>query len=123
MTVLEQYRLEWDVNGDIIRIDYAEQNFSHNYTPGVYDVTFKISNENENVKVFPEYINLNSSLFETSKIILKLVVVDTDENTWELKNSNDEIIYSGEPYSETGEHIEELDVIQSECYNTIYDSS
>tara|TARA_B100001175_G_scaffold298754_1_gene289583 strand:- start:337 stop:1116 length:780 start_codon:yes stop_codon:yes gene_type:complete len=115
---------EWDVNGDDI-VDYTEQNFSHNYTPGVYDVTLKISNENESItKVFPEYINLNSSLFETSKIILKLVVVDTDENTWELKNSNDEIIYSGGPYSETGEHIEELDVIQSECYNfTIYDSS
>jgi PKD repeat protein len=115
---------EWDVNGDDI-VDYTEQNFSHNYIPGVYDVTLKISNENESItKVFPEYINLDSSLFETSKIILKLVVVDTEENTWELKNSNDEIIYSGGPYSETGEHTEELDVIQSECYNfTIYDSS
>lgn len=115
---------EWDVNGDNI-VDYTEQNFSHNYIPGVYDVTLKISNENESItKVFPEYINLDSSLFETSKIILKLVVVDTEENTWELKNSNDEIIYSGGPYSETGEHTEELDVIQSECYNfTIYDSS
>jgi len=115
---------EWDVNGDDI-VDYTEQSFSHNYTPGVYDVTLKITNEDESLtKVFPEYINLKSSLFETSKIILKLVVVDTEENTWELKNSNDEVIYSGGPYSETGEHIEEFDVMQYECYNfTIYDSS
>ena len=115
---------EWDVNGDEI-VDYTEQSFSHNYTPGVYDVTLKITNEDESLtKVFPEYIKLESSLFETSKIILKLVVVDTEENTWELKNSNDEVIYSGGPYSETGEYIEELDVMQYECYNfTIYDSS
>jgi len=115
---------EWDVNGDDI-VDYTEQSFSHNYTPGVYDVTLKITNEDESLtKVFPEYINLKSSLFETSKIILKLVVVDTEENSWELKNSNDEVIYSGGPYSETGEHIEEFDVMQYECYNfTIYDSS
>ena len=115
---------EWDVNGDDI-VDYTEQNFSHIYTPGVYDVTLKITNENESItKVFAEYINLDSSLFETSKIILKLFVVDTGENTWELKNSNDEVIYSGGPYSETGQHIEELDIIESECYNfTIFDSS
>ena len=115
---------EWDVNGDDI-VDYTEQSFSHNYTPGVYDVTLKITNEDESLtKVFPEYINLKSSLFETSKIVLKLVVVDTEENSWELKNSNDEVIYSGGPYSETGEHIEEFDVMQYECYNfTIYDSS
>ena len=43
-----------------------------------------------------EYINFNC-LFETSKIILKLVVVDTDENTF---YSNDEIIYLVGPYSE-----------------------
>ena len=115
---------EWDIDGDDI-IDYNEQNISHIYTPGIYDVSLKIGNGNETItKVFPQYINFDSSLFETSKIILKLLIVDTDENTWELTNSNNEIIYSGGPYSETGEHIEELDIVQSECYRfTIYDSS
>tara|TARA_X000000368_G_scaffold225507_1_gene178010 strand:+ start:463 stop:2196 length:1734 start_codon:yes stop_codon:yes gene_type:complete len=115
---------EWDVDGDDI-IDYTDQNFSHSYSPGVYDIALKITNANESItKVFPEYINFESSVFETSKVILKLVIIDTDENTWELKNSGGELVYFGGPYSESGEYIVELEIMPSECYTfTIYDST
>ena len=115
---------EWDVNGDDI-VDYTDQNPTHVYTPGVYDVTLEISNGSENItKVFSEYINFSSNIYETSKVNLKLFIVDLNENTWEFKDSSGNILYEGGSYEQNGEYNYEFEVVQSECYTfTIYDSA
>ena len=80
---------EWDVDGDDI-VDYTEQNPTHVFTPGLYDVVLTIYNGSESItKVFPQFINFPSNLFETSKINLKLFIIDTNENSWEFKDSSD----------------------------------
>ena len=115
---------EWDVDGDNV-IDYTDQNPSHVYTPGVYDVSLKISNGSESItKVFPQFINFSSNIYETSKINLKLFIVDLNENTWDFKDSSGNILYEGGPYDQNGEHNHEFDVVQSECYTfSIYDTA
>lgn len=115
---------EWDVDGDDI-VDYTDQNPSHVYTPGLYDIALKIYNGSEsNTKVFPQYINFTSNIYETSKVNLKLFIVDLNENTWEFKDSAGNILYEGGPYEQNGEHNHEFDVVQSECYTfTIYDTA
>tara|TARA_Y100000991_G_scaffold72507_1_gene54537 strand:- start:29379 stop:31142 length:1764 start_codon:yes stop_codon:yes gene_type:complete len=115
---------EWDVDGDDI-VDYTEQNPTHVYGTGIYDVTLKISNGSEYLtKVFPEYINFSSNIYETSKVNLKLFIVDVGENTWDFKDSSGTILYQGGPYDQNGEKNHEFDVVQSECYTfTIYDSA
>ena len=115
---------EWDVDGDDI-VDYTDQNPSHVYTPGLYDVVLKIYNASESIsKVFPQYINFISNIYETSKVNLKLFIVDLNENTWEFKDSVGNILYEGGPYEQNGEYNYEFDVVQSECYTfTIYDTA
>ena len=115
---------EWDVDGDDI-VDYTDQNPSHVYTPGLYDIALKIYNGSESItKVFPQYINFTSNIYETSKVNLKLFIVDLNENTWEFKDSAGNILYEGGPYEQNGEHNHEFDVVQSECYTfTIYDTA
>ena len=114
---------EWDVDGDDI-VDYTEQNPSHVYNPGIYDVVLKIFNGSESIiKVFPQFINFPSNQHETSKVNLELFIIDVNENTWEFLNSSGEVLYQGGPYEESGIFNHEFDVIQSECYTfTIYDS-
>lgn len=114
---------EWDIDGDDV-VDYTEQNPSHVYTPGVYDVTLKISSGSESItKVFPQFINFSSNIYETSKVNLKLFIVDLNENTWEFKDSSGNVLYEGGPYEQNGEHNHEFDVVQSECYTfTIFDT-
>ena len=115
---------EWDVDGDDI-VDYTDQNPSHVYTPGLYDIALKIYNGSESItKVYPQYINFTSNIYETSKVNLKLFIVDLNENTWEFKDSAGNILYEGGPYEQNGEHNHEFDVVQSECYTfTIYDTA
>ena len=115
---------EWDVDGDDI-VDYTEQNPSHVYTPGIYDVALKIFSGSESItKVFPQFINFPSNLHETSKVNLELFIIDLNENTWEFKDGSGTILYSGGPYEDAGVFNHEFDVIQSECYTfTIYDSA
>ena len=115
---------QWDVDGDDI-IDYTDQNPTHNYTPGVYDVALTITNGSETLtKVFPQYINFTSNIYETSKVNLKVFIIDLNENTWELTDDNGTVLYEGGPYDQTGEHNHEFDISQSECYTfTIYDSA
>ena len=76
---------EWDVDGDDI-VDYTDQNplmFTHR----VYDVTLKISSGSESItKVFSQFINFSSNIYETSKLT-KAVYSDLNENTWEFKDS------------------------------------
>ena len=93
--------------------------------PGSYDVALTISNgESEITKVFPQLFSYNSTDFETSIINLDLFVVDINENTWEFKNSNDDILYSGGPYSEMGEYNYEFDTSNGDCYSfVIYDTA
>ena len=115
---------QWDVNGDDI-IDYTEQNPSHQYSPGNYDVALTISNgSNSLTKVFPSLINFSSNFIETEKIILNLMIVDLNENSWEFKNEQNEILYSGGPYDQGGEYSYEFSIEESGCYNfTIYDTA
>ncbi len=116
---------EWDVNGDDV-IDYTIQNPTHTFNePGSYDVALTISNgESEITKVFPQLFIFNSTDFETSIINLDLFIVDINENTWEFKNSNDDILYSGGPYPEMGEYNYEFDTSNGDCYSfVIYDSA
>ena len=115
---------EWDVDGDDI-VDYTDQNPSHVYTPGLYDIALKIYNGSESItKVYPQYINFTSNIYETSKVNLKLFIVDLNENTWEFKDSAGNVLYEGGPYEQNGEHNHEFDVVQSECYTfTIYDTA
>ena len=115
---------EWDVDGDDI-VDYTDQNPSHVYTPGLYDIALKIYNGSESItKVYPQYINFTSNIYETSKVNLKLFIVDLNENTWEFKDSSGNVLYEGGPYEQNGEHNHEFDVVQSECYTfTIYDTA
>ena len=115
---------EWDVNGDDI-IDYTIENPSHIYSPGTYDVALTISNGSETLtKVFPQYINFSSNIYETSSVNLKLFIIDTNQNNWEISNSSGEIIYEGGPYDQFGEYNHEFEILQSECYTfTIFDSA
>ena len=115
---------EWDVDGDDI-VDYTEQNPSHVYSPGIYDVALKIFSGSESLtKVFPQFINFPSNLHETSKVNLELFIIDLNENTWEFKDGSGTILYTGGPYENAGIFNHEFDVIQSECYTfTIYDSA
>ena len=116
---------EWDVNGDDI-IDYTTQNPTHIFNqPNTYDVALTISNgESQITKVFPQILNYNSTDFETSVVNLKLFVVDINENTWEFKNSEGDILYSGGPYSEMNEYNYEFDISDGDCYSfIIYDSA
>ena len=120
---------EWDVNGDDV-IDYTESSFSHTYvSPGTYDVSLKISNDNLTItKVFPNYISFEANLFETSKIYLNVSVKNgVNQNTWEFKDSSGSVLYSGGPYDtangvgETYSH--EFDA-GLDCYTfTMYDSN
>ncbi len=116
---------EWDVNGDDI-IDYTESSFSHTYqSPGTYDVSLKISDGTTTVtKVFPNYINFNANIYETSKIFLNVSVKNgLNENIWELKDGSGAILYSGGPYDSNGLYEHEFDVTL-DCYEFImYDSS
>ena len=116
---------QWDVDGDDI-IDYTDQNPSHTYTPGDYDVTLTITNSSSSsiTKVFPNYISYGPSIYETSKVYLTIRVVNgVDQNTWEFTDSSGTILYSGGPYSTSDDYTHEFDVVQSECYTfTIYDS-
>ena len=110
---------EWDVNGDDV-IDYTTQNFSHTYeSPGLYDVSLKISNGSETItKVFPNYISFEANLFETSKIYLNVSVKNgVNQNTWEFKDGSGTVLYSGGPY-ETASGVDET---YSHEFDTSYD--
>ena len=74
--------------------------------------------------MFSQFINFSSNIYETSKVNLKLFIVDLNENTWEFKDSAGNILYEGGPYEQNGEHNHEFDIVQSECYTfTIYDTA
>ena len=116
---------EWDIDGDNV-IDYTIQNPSHVYTPGNYDVSLTIYDESNYsiTKEFPSLIDFSSNIFQTNKIFLKLLIVNINENNWEFKNNDGEILYLGGPYDQVGEYNYELEIEDSQCYNfTIYDSA
>ena len=116
---------EWDIDGDDI-IDYTQSSFSHTYeSPGNYDVSLKISDDNETItKVFPNYISFSTNIYETSKIYLNVSIKNgVNENTWELKNGSGSILYSGGPYDSNGLYEHVFDVAL-DCYEfTMYDSA
>ena len=116
---------QWDVDGDNV-IDYTIQNPSHVYSPGDYDVTLTITNLNSSsiTKVFPNYLSYESNNYDTSMINLTIRVANgINQNTWDFIDSSGTIVDSGGPYSEAGQYIHELNVVESECYTfTIFDS-
>lgn len=120
---------EWDVDGDDI-IDYTTQNPTHTYTTaGAYDVTLTISNGTDTItKVFSEYIDIGSLEINTTQIQLILLTDDwSAETSWDFKDSNGTVLYSGGPYNGTTDDFslfsETFNVASDECYTfTIYDS-
>lgn len=120
---------EWDVNGDDI-IDYTIQNPSHTYTTtGTYDVALTISNGTDTItKVFSEFIDIGSLEINTTQVEMILTTDDwSTEISWDFKDSNGNILYSGGPYNGTTDDFsvftEWFDVASDECYTyTIYDS-
>ncbi|TXD84253.1 T9SS type A sorting domain-containing protein [Subsaximicrobium wynnwilliamsii] len=94
---------EWDVNGDGT-IDYTTQNPEHTYdAAGKYDVALTISNEQSTTITMtkPEFINVGVNQFETSSIELSLTTDNfPEETTWNFKDGDGNILYSGGPYIE-----------------------
>ncbi|WP_299226114.1 T9SS type A sorting domain-containing protein [uncultured Psychroserpens sp.] len=121
---------QWDVDGDDV-IDYTTQNPSHTYnTEGVYDVALTISNGSETItRVFQEIVEFDGTQdISTSEINLILTLDDyPTETTWELRDGNDALLYSGGPYIEGTDDFttinETFTVASNECYSfTINDS-
>jgi PKD repeat protein len=120
---------EWDVDGDDV-IDYTTQNPTHTYTTsGTYDIALTISNGTDTItKVFSEYINIGGLEINTTQVELTLTTDDwSDETSWDFKDSNGTILYSGGPYNGTTDDFsvftEIFNVASDECYTfTIYDS-
>jgi PKD repeat protein len=120
---------EWDIDGDDV-IDYTTQNPTHTYTTsGTYDIALTISNGTDTItKVFSEYINIGGLEINTTQVELTLTTDDwSDETSWDFKDSNGTILYSGGPYNGTTDDFsvftEIFNVASDECYTfTIYDS-
>jgi PKD repeat protein len=91
------------VNGDGT-IDYTTQNPEHTYdAAGKYDVALTISNEQSTTITMtkPEFINVGVNQFETSSIELSLTTDNfPEETTWNFKDGDGNILYSGGPYIE-----------------------
>lgn len=68
---------QWDVDGDNI-IDYTEQNPSHTYTKGIYDVTLTISTSNI---VLKNDNNTEDAVNTISKTFSQIIKVGTQEDT------------------------------------------
>jgi len=113
---------QWDVNGDDI-IDYTTQNPSHTYSPGLYNVTLTISDGSDTItKVFQNLIDFETQSILTAQLFLTLNTDDwSQEISWELKDSNDMVLYSFGPYNGTTDDFSTFnytfDVDPSECYS------
>ena len=119
---------QWDIDGDDI-IDYTTQNPTHVYNEGVFDVTLTISNGTSSLtKVYSELIEVGSNSINTTQLLFTLTTDNWPaETTWEFKDSNDIVLYSGGPYIE-GTHDfttfnETFNIVADECYTlTVSDS-
>lgn len=114
---------EWDVNGDDV-IDYTIQNPTHTYTnEGLYDVTLSISNGlNSITKVYQNYIEVGVNDINTTQLILNLVTDDfPNEIAWNLKDSNNTVLYSSPPYIDGVDDFQTFNEIftiaENECYS------
>ena len=91
----------WDVDGDDIT-DYTTQNVTHTYAmAGVFDVALTISDGSVNAsKVKRQYINVGAIETNTATIGLSLTLDDNAaETSWEFLDSNNNVLYSGGPYT------------------------
>ena len=112
---------EWDVDGDDI-VDYTEQNPTHVYGPGTYDVTLTVSDgTNTLTNVFANHIVFESEIVNTTQVNLELFTdAWCEETTWEFRDSAGAVLYSGGPYQTDVEDFtlfnETFDVSLDECY-------
>jgi PKD repeat protein len=91
----------WDIDGDDIT-DYTAQNVTHTYAvAGVFDVALTISDGSVNAsKVKRQYINVGAIETNTATIGLSLTLDDNAaETSWEFLDSNNNVLYSGGPYT------------------------
>jgi len=119
----------WDVDGDDI-IDYTTQNITHTYNSvGEYDVALTISNGIDDIsKVKAEYINVGAQEISTTTITMNLTLDDWPaETSWEFRDGNDTVLYSGGPYIEGLDDFntktETFAISTNECYSFIINDS
>jgi PKD repeat protein len=120
---------EWDVDGDDV-IDYTIPNPNHVYTvPGLYDVALTVSDGSTTLTdVFWNLVIFETETVNTVQVNLELFTDNwCEETTWEFKDENDTVLYSGGPYTANVEDLTlfnyAFDVDPNNCYTfAIYDS-
>jgi PKD repeat protein len=119
----------WDVDGDDV-IDYTTQNVTHTYTnAGNYDVALTISNGSDNIsKVKTQYIEVGAQDISTTTISLNLTLDDwPDETSWEFRDGNETVLYSGGPYIEGIDDFtvktETFNISTNQCYSFVINDS
>lgn len=120
---------KWDVDGDGI-VDYESPDPTHIYEDyGEYDVSLTVSDDTTTVqKVKSKYIRVGSQPINTTTIDLTLTLDDKpSETSWEFLDENNNIIYSGGPYTDGVDNFttiqESFDIAPDKCYTfVIYDS-
>jgi PKD repeat protein len=119
----------WDVDGDDV-IDYTTQNVTHTYTnAGAYDVALIISNGSVNIsKVKSQYIEVGAQEISTTTISLSLTLDDWPaETSWEFRDGNETVLYSGGPYIEGVDDFtvktETFNISTNQCYSFVINDS
>jgi PKD repeat protein len=119
----------WDVDGDDV-IDYTTQNVTHTYTnAGAYDVALTISNGSVNIsKVKSQYIEVGAQEISTTTISLSLTLDDWPaETSWEFRDGNETVLYSGGPYIEGVDDFtvktETFNISTNQCYSFVINDS
>lgn len=119
---------QWDVDGDDL-IDYTSQNPTHVYGPGTYDVRLTVSDGTNTItNVFANYISFETEIINTVQVNLELLTDNwCEETSWEFKDSNDTVLYSGGPYQQNVEDNTlfnySFDVVLDECYSFVISDS
>ena len=102
-----------------IDFEVAEENELFVYTMNPNGFGDECPNNDEMTSVIP-------GAMQTPLTVRLFLRTDANphETTWELKNSSDEVLFSGGPYSVSGQTIQQIfDLEDDDCYTfTIYDS-
>ena len=92
-------------------------------------LTVKTSNPNGNIDQYPDNDTQTAVIPEAEEtpVEVKLFLrtdINPEETTWEILDNNNDVVYSGGPYSQSGQVIMEVfDLNSSECYKfNLYDA-
>ena len=92
-------------------------------------LTVKTSNPNGNIDQYPDNDTQTAVIPEADEtpIEIKLFLrtdINPEETTWEILDNNNDVVYSGGPYSQSGQVImEDFNLNSSECYKfNLYDA-